>query len=347
MPDGQIEQTSKRLAEVEALQQTLAAVQNELSAYRDLLSRKLASLQEGAEEAAPVAELADWEPEPPAVPAPPPRAATPLRGIPVPPATAKPVKGPVRTPAPEPPRKPAPSLPEPAKRASAPLPEPPRRPATASEPPRKPAGQDTISTKAPLTRANPPPTHPANNPYLEPVELDEDPPTDRPAPPEPSKRASAPLPESPKRPAAMPEPPKKSATKDTINTKAPLPRAEPQPVPANQHLEPVEFDEEPPAERRSAPRRAGNPLSVQITNAKVKGETLEGWIVDRSSGGIRLLVDQAMEPGALLNVRPTKAHPSLGWVEVKVRSCSPERNSFKVGCQFVNKLTWAELQMFG
>jgi hypothetical protein len=342
MPDGQIEQTSKRLAEVEALQQTLAAVQNELSAYRDLLTQKLASLQGGAEEAAPVAELADWEREPPAAPAPPPRAApaaTPLRGIPVPPATAKPAKGlPVRTPVPEPPRKPSPTVPEPAKRASAPLPEPPRRPAAAPEPPRKPAGQDTVNTKAPLARANPPPTHPANNPYLEPVELDEESPAEQPMPPEPSKRVSAPLPESPKRPA-MPEPPKKSSAKDTINTKTPLPRAEP--------LEPVEFDEEPPAERRSAPRRAGNPLSVQITNAKVKGETLEGWIVDRSSGGIRLLVDQAMEPGTLLNVRPTKAHPSLGWVEVKVRSCSPERNSFKIGCQFINKLTWAELQMFG
>jgi len=62
---------------------------------------------------------------------------------------------------------------------------------------------------------------------------------------------------------------------------------------------------------------------------------------------VRLLVDQSCDAGTILSLRPTKAHPSLNWVKVRVKSCRPERNSFKVGCEFVNKLSWAELQAFG
>ena len=85
-------------------------------------------------------------------------------------------------------------------------------------------------------------------------------------------------------------------------------------------------------------------MSVQISTG---GESLQAWVVDRSSGGIRLLVDQAIDAGTVVTLRPTKAHPSVGWIKVQVMSCCPERNSFKVGCAFVNKLSWAELQAFG
>jgi hypothetical protein len=84
-----------------------------------------------------------------------------------------------------------------------------------------------------------------------------------------------------------------------------------------------------------------------VSNAQATTEPFQGWVIDRSSGGIRLLVDQSVAPGSVLSVRPTKAHPSFPWVQVKIKSCRPERNSWNLGCQFVQKLTWAELQLFG
>lgn len=100
-------------------------------------------------------------------------------------------------------------------------------------------------------------------------------------------------------------------------------------------------------ERRSAPRRRGNPISVQISNSAADEETMQGWVVDRSTGGIRLLVDEAVELGTVLNVRPAKVHANYPWIKVKVKSCHPERMSWNLGCQFVEKITWEDLQQFG
>lgn len=101
------------------------------------------------------------------------------------------------------------------------------------------------------------------------------------------------------------------------------------------------------AERRSAPRRKGNPISVYITNGSPDSDTLEGWVMDRSSGGLRLLVDEPLPPGTLLNVRPVKALPHLPWIQVRVKNCFPERKSWSLGCQFLHKMSWEDLQHFG
>jgi hypothetical protein len=60
-----------------------------------------------------------------------------------------------------------------------------------------------------------------------------------------------------------------------------------------------------------------------------------------------LLVDQEVKPNSVLSVRPSKAHPGATWVQIKVKSCRPERSSYNLGCQFMRKLTWSELQVFG
>jgi hypothetical protein len=101
------------------------------------------------------------------------------------------------------------------------------------------------------------------------------------------------------------------------------------------------------AERRSTPRRKGNPVSVYISNGTTGSEPFQGWVVDRSAGGLRLLVDEPMQPGHQLTVRPVKVHASFPWVQVKVKNCYPERKSWCVGCQFVHRLAWDDLQHFG
>lgn len=102
-----------------------------------------------------------------------------------------------------------------------------------------------------------------------------------------------------------------------------------------------------PPERRSTPRRRGNPVSVAIGNGAKISDPFQGWVLDRSAGGMRLLVDEQIPAGTLLRVRPAKAPASARWVQVKVKSCYSERNSWNLGCQFTEKLSWEDLQQFG
>ncbi len=111
---------------------------------------------------------------------------------------------------------------------------------------------------------------------------------------------------------------------------------------ATPHLKPLSTQE-----RRSTPRRKGNPVSVHLIDGSEAGEPFEGWVLDRSTGGLRLLVDEAVPAGTLLKVRPTKVQHAFPWVSVKVKSCYPERRSWNLGCQFLEKLTWEDLQLFG
>ncbi len=100
-------------------------------------------------------------------------------------------------------------------------------------------------------------------------------------------------------------------------------------------------------ERRSTPRRKGNPISIHFTDSAETADPREGWVLDRSAGGLRLLVDEAVPAGTLLRIKPTKAHAAFPWIAVKVKSCYPERRSWNLGCQFLEKLSWEDLQLFG
>ena len=100
-------------------------------------------------------------------------------------------------------------------------------------------------------------------------------------------------------------------------------------------------------ERRSAPRRKGNPVSVSICDGPDESEPIQGWVLDRSSGGVRLLVDEVIATETLVKIRPSKAPESVPWVTVKVKSCSPQGKSWNLGCQFLEKLSWGDLQRFG
>jgi hypothetical protein len=76
-------------------------------------------------------------------------------------------------------------------------------------------------------------------------------------------------------------------------------------------------------------------------------ETFAGWVIDRSQGGLCLLVDEAQAVGSRLKIRPAKDADSHPWVEVEVKSCRRDRTNFKLGCQFLEKLSWNDLRAFG
>lgn len=100
-------------------------------------------------------------------------------------------------------------------------------------------------------------------------------------------------------------------------------------------------------ERRGAPRRKGGThVEVQLLPGEGQ-EPIPGWVLDRSIGGLGILVDQPLPAGAILKVRPRTAVESTPWTDVTVRSCRREGLQYVVGFQFHRTPNWSLLLQFG
>jgi hypothetical protein len=97
-------------------------------------------------------------------------------------------------------------------------------------------------------------------------------------------------------------------------------------------------------DRRAAPRRKGNAVDVQLVDSKEQ-PPLRGWVLNRSQGGLGLLVDEAVPEGTVCRVRPSNSNS--GWIEVSVRYCRREGGQYELGCQFHRTPNWNELLQFG
>ncbi len=100
-------------------------------------------------------------------------------------------------------------------------------------------------------------------------------------------------------------------------------------------------------DRRATPRRQGNVVSVTLTGPQSREHSLSGWVMNRSGGGLCLLVDEEVSPGTVLTVTPHLGLTTFEWIQVEVKSCRPERKSWLLGCQFIEKLSWDDLRPFG
>ncbi len=98
-------------------------------------------------------------------------------------------------------------------------------------------------------------------------------------------------------------------------------------------------------ERRAAPRRRGHAIEVFLSAGE--GEPLLGWVVDRSIGGLCVMVEQPVAQAARGKVRPRIAPESTPWVPVLVKSCRAEGHEYEVGCQFAHTPSWNVLVQFG
>ena len=105
-------------------------------------------------------------------------------------------------------------------------------------------------------------------------------------------------------------------------------------------------------ERRRAVRRTGLPTPIHIIDSTEKkrwgkrGPT-EGYILDRSSGGLRLALQKAPAVGSSFLARPSNAPDNFPWVTVTVKSCREVGDYFEVGCQFESEMELGRLLMFG
>jgi hypothetical protein len=98
-------------------------------------------------------------------------------------------------------------------------------------------------------------------------------------------------------------------------------------------------------ERRTTSRRHGNLVSVTIisqasrTASSAGVPAMDGWVMNRSGGGLCLLVDEEVMPGTVLTVTPHLGPTAYEWIQIEVKSCRPERKSWLLGCQFLQKLS--------
>lgn len=99
-------------------------------------------------------------------------------------------------------------------------------------------------------------------------------------------------------------------------------------------------------DRRSSPRRKGNRVEVHLTH-ETNREPLLGWVVDRSIGGLCLIVEKPLDEGAIFKVRPRTAPKTTPWIAIEIRSCRPESSDWEIGCRFVKPPHWNDLLLFG
>lgn len=100
-------------------------------------------------------------------------------------------------------------------------------------------------------------------------------------------------------------------------------------------------------EKRTSLRRGGNPVEVSIAAAEPAGELTRGFVVDRSMGGLCLVMKEPVDKGTVVSVKPVNAPSTALWVQIQVKSCRQEGKEWELGCQFVRTPPWSVLLSFG
>lgn len=102
-------------------------------------------------------------------------------------------------------------------------------------------------------------------------------------------------------------------------------------------------------ERRRAIRRGGLPTPILIVDPKGgrRAKPMEAYVLDRSTGGLRLAVEKPVPVGGTLLAKPGNAPDGFEWVKVLIRNCREVGDYYEVGCQFETDLELNRLLMFG
>lgn len=101
------------------------------------------------------------------------------------------------------------------------------------------------------------------------------------------------------------------------------------------------------ADRRGSVRREGVPVRVLLSSPSFRNGVNDGFVVDRSTGGLRIISATAVAPGSTLQVRAVNAPDTIGFVTVIVRSCRKEADNYIIGSEFEKTPPWNVLLLFG
>jgi hypothetical protein len=102
-------------------------------------------------------------------------------------------------------------------------------------------------------------------------------------------------------------------------------------------------------ERRRSIRRGGLPTPILIVDAKGgrRAKATEAYVLDRSTGGLRLALERGFPVGTAMLAKPGNAPDGFAWVKLVVRNCKETGDYFELGCQFETDLELSRLLMFG
>ena len=100
------------------------------------------------------------------------------------------------------------------------------------------------------------------------------------------------------------------------------------------------------SERRTSVRNWGNPVEVRIL-APTRVYPVRGVVINRSTGGLAILVDNAYEVGALLRVRAVQAPENVTWIGVEVKNCREVGKNWVIGCKYPETPPWNAVVWLG
>jgi hypothetical protein len=101
------------------------------------------------------------------------------------------------------------------------------------------------------------------------------------------------------------------------------------------------------SERRASLRRRGREVKVAISNDQADATPMEGWIMDRSTGGLCIGTRHELKVGKVISIRPSEGPVTVPWVQAEVRYCRKHKGGWDVGCAFVKTPPWSILLHFG
>ncbi len=101
------------------------------------------------------------------------------------------------------------------------------------------------------------------------------------------------------------------------------------------------------SDRRSSLRREGTPVKIVATSPAFEDSTSPGYVLDRSTGGLKVALQAGMAPGSSLQLRASHAPETTPWVTVIVRNCVDSGDHYILGCEFEKTPPWNVLLLFG
>jgi hypothetical protein len=101
------------------------------------------------------------------------------------------------------------------------------------------------------------------------------------------------------------------------------------------------------AERRASVRRGGAIVRVTVASPLFRYGVTDGFVLDRSTGGLCIALLTEVPRGVVLKVRAVDAPDTVDYVNVIVRNCRRQPDYYEVGCEFEQTPPWNVLLLFG
>lgn len=101
------------------------------------------------------------------------------------------------------------------------------------------------------------------------------------------------------------------------------------------------------SDRRGSTRREGSPVKVILSSPVFQDGVASGYVIDRSTGGLRIALRTGFAVGGTMMVRAIHAPDTIPWVTVIVRSCQVNGKYYELGCAFDKTPPWNVLLLFG